>query len=575
MFTPRLSSGRGFTLIETLVAVSLFSVLMVMTVGSLTVLIDANRKARSEKSVINNLNAALEIMSRSIRDGSGYQCQPNIRCTGANNQLSFVTKSGNTVIYRLRDGAIERSVDGGSQYTNVTGPDIEVQTLAFESVGSLSDVPKFQISINAASVGEVSTGAQFNLQTTVAQRYTFQAPITVSRAECGNRQCEWDEDDGSCPNDCSVTTFVQTDCNNDVCEWGEDAARCPDGCKRQVSVSPLGGDVMLVLDNSGSMAADDMAVLKQSVNYLIDEVFDRSPQTRIGVVTYSNWATLVSHMTSNQNALKSEVNRALPEKGKGTTNTPLGLRAALNEYRTRVDSAPQWNSETAVPNGTVDAKPFAPGTNRPNRTSPNHVILITDGATNSFLAHTPTVVNGVRLKIDDWVNKICPPGDAGVLTVSHNADPPPPDPCTRGTVKALESLAREARELKRSATIHVIAVGLRANLCDGTPCDAFLRTSVATAPGTYHELPAFDTDALNAIIRRIMDNTGNFTEQRIDCTGCANGGTCDSECVKPTEETTTVTIDCTECRSGGVCPVACVAPPIQATTSRPINIEEF
>jgi prepilin-type N-terminal cleavage/methylation domain-containing protein len=62
---------RGFTLIETLVAVSLFSVLMIMTVGSLTILIDANRKARSEKAVINNLNATMEIISRSMRDGSG------------------------------------------------------------------------------------------------------------------------------------------------------------------------------------------------------------------------------------------------------------------------------------------------------------------------------------------------------------------------------------------------------------------------------------------------------------------------------------------------------------------------
>jgi len=58
---------NGFTLIEMLVAVSLFVFVMLIGVGVLLSIIDANRKARALSSVMNNLNFALESMSRNIR----------------------------------------------------------------------------------------------------------------------------------------------------------------------------------------------------------------------------------------------------------------------------------------------------------------------------------------------------------------------------------------------------------------------------------------------------------------------------------------------------------------------------
>ena len=66
--------SAGFTLVEMIVAVALFAVVMLVSVGALLSLTAANRKAQALQSVINNLNVALDGMVRSIRMGSDYHC---------------------------------------------------------------------------------------------------------------------------------------------------------------------------------------------------------------------------------------------------------------------------------------------------------------------------------------------------------------------------------------------------------------------------------------------------------------------------------------------------------------------
>src|SRR5438552_13144631 len=63
---------RGFTLVEMIVAVALFAVVMLVSVGALLSLVGASRKAQALQSVMNNLNISLDGMVRSIRMGSEY-----------------------------------------------------------------------------------------------------------------------------------------------------------------------------------------------------------------------------------------------------------------------------------------------------------------------------------------------------------------------------------------------------------------------------------------------------------------------------------------------------------------------
>lgn len=56
-----------------LVAVSLFTVVMMVTMGSLLSLVDASRRAQGIQSVMNNLNVALDGTVRALRMGQKYE----------------------------------------------------------------------------------------------------------------------------------------------------------------------------------------------------------------------------------------------------------------------------------------------------------------------------------------------------------------------------------------------------------------------------------------------------------------------------------------------------------------------
>ena len=66
-----------------IVAVSVFTVVMVSSIGALLSIIDANRKAQSLRIVMDNLNFALESISREMRVGSNYYCSQSLLTTSS------------------------------------------------------------------------------------------------------------------------------------------------------------------------------------------------------------------------------------------------------------------------------------------------------------------------------------------------------------------------------------------------------------------------------------------------------------------------------------------------------------
>jgi len=67
-------SQRGFTLIEMIVALAVFSVVITISVGALLSLIATNEQLQSERTVMTNLSFALDSMTREIRTGTAYYC---------------------------------------------------------------------------------------------------------------------------------------------------------------------------------------------------------------------------------------------------------------------------------------------------------------------------------------------------------------------------------------------------------------------------------------------------------------------------------------------------------------------
>ncbi|MFA6433049.1 MAG: type II secretion system protein [Candidatus Paceibacterota bacterium] len=69
---------RGFTLVEIIVAMMIFSIVAVVALAALVKIIDANKKAQTTHDAVTNLSFVLEAMSREMRSGSNYYCNTQI-----------------------------------------------------------------------------------------------------------------------------------------------------------------------------------------------------------------------------------------------------------------------------------------------------------------------------------------------------------------------------------------------------------------------------------------------------------------------------------------------------------------
>ena len=90
---------RGFTLIEMMVSLMIFSVVAVVALGAVIKIVSTNQKAQTLESAITNMNFALDSMSRDLRVGSSYVCgtTPAFPMAG-NNCSGGVTGSTGAVI---------------------------------------------------------------------------------------------------------------------------------------------------------------------------------------------------------------------------------------------------------------------------------------------------------------------------------------------------------------------------------------------------------------------------------------------------------------------------------------------
>jgi prepilin-type N-terminal cleavage/methylation domain-containing protein len=74
IFKSKTKKNKGFTLIEILVSLSLFSVVLVIVGGTIVSVIDINKRNQLISSVVNNLNYSVDSMVRDIKTGYLYKC---------------------------------------------------------------------------------------------------------------------------------------------------------------------------------------------------------------------------------------------------------------------------------------------------------------------------------------------------------------------------------------------------------------------------------------------------------------------------------------------------------------------
>lgn len=149
--TPR-NRNAGFTLVELIVSVGLFTIVVTIAMSAYLRLISLDRKTRALNDVVTNLSFVVESMSRSIRTGTLYNIDDsNLSAAGYGSGLpkfSFTNDQGKVVTYILvatpnSKHAIAECVavssvsctDGSGNETIITDPRIDVTNLAFWTNG--------------------------------------------------------------------------------------------------------------------------------------------------------------------------------------------------------------------------------------------------------------------------------------------------------------------------------------------------------------------------------------------------------------------------------------------------------
>jgi len=105
---------RGFTLIEILVSTTIFIIVMVMAMGALLSISAASRKAEAVKTVMDNLNFALDSMTRSIRTGANYNCGSGSSPPSSPTPTDCTTGGGTYLVFQADASAQTGCTTGGS-----------------------------------------------------------------------------------------------------------------------------------------------------------------------------------------------------------------------------------------------------------------------------------------------------------------------------------------------------------------------------------------------------------------------------------------------------------------------------
>lgn len=196
----RTQHSLGFSLIEVLVSLSIFTIVMTISIGVLMVLIDANARSQNTQTIMTNLSFALDSITREIRTGTDYYCgasaalptsgQTTLNCINGGDAVSFneggqsLTEgaSSRRIGIRLNNGTIERRLGNGDGDANVnettdwsamTSPGINVTDLRFFVTGATrADDQSPTVTLYIAGTAGVDDDAQgeFNIQTTVVQQ---------------------------------------------------------------------------------------------------------------------------------------------------------------------------------------------------------------------------------------------------------------------------------------------------------------------------------------------------------------------------------------------------------------------
>lgn len=185
------NNQKGFTLVEMLVAIALFSITMVMALTAILTIVDVNRKSRNQAIIMNDLNFALESIVRSVKSGLVVTRQgewDELEVVFPNNDVSnnpaspdcfkLTYKFDRTDEENYKLLRYKENISGGSIGAGLPlfSDDVSLENVEFivddgDSSGQRQPQPMVTILVSGiAGAGDENTQAEFQLQTSVSQR---------------------------------------------------------------------------------------------------------------------------------------------------------------------------------------------------------------------------------------------------------------------------------------------------------------------------------------------------------------------------------------------------------------------
>lgn len=180
----------GYTIVETMIAVSLFIVVITIGMGSLLNAHLVRGKSQSMRSIMDNLSFVMEDMSKNLRIGHDYHCiDDGIRtatvphsCPSGGGGISFKSFLGGQwvqwVYYISNDGKIFKSVDGAESFVQLTPDEVFIDSISsFSILGAeppeLPPGDNQEPFVTIKLVGTITyenVVSPFSLQTSISQR---------------------------------------------------------------------------------------------------------------------------------------------------------------------------------------------------------------------------------------------------------------------------------------------------------------------------------------------------------------------------------------------------------------------
>lgn len=166
----------GFTLLEMVISIGIFSVLVVASIGVTLGVSNAQIKAANTQATQDNIRFSLELMTKEMRTGNGYRLS-SVCNQNPGEEISFITSGTESRIYYLQGDRLMRLKNTAvcQSAHPLMADEVGAERLRFVISGTAPGIgdgqPRVTVSVSVRSKSlKDPLESRMDLQTTVVQR---------------------------------------------------------------------------------------------------------------------------------------------------------------------------------------------------------------------------------------------------------------------------------------------------------------------------------------------------------------------------------------------------------------------